>query len=195
MIPIIISQKCSSVDWIQWLRCLLSSINKCTWTGILIHHPADVRDQELVKNSEGRRETPEKRCFLSLRWHWASCSCLCVTSPDRLSWLRSITSSTQSEGNQPVRPLTVPSQYPPSPTLNTGGVARKSSVIGGGNATRTNTHTHTHTHTDTNEKWTHTKRRQRYTDRKEIMWTHTHTHTHMQTSDRKSTRLNSSHSH
>ena len=175
MIPIIISQKCSSVDWIQWLRCLLSSINKCTWTGILIHHPADVRDLELVKNSEGRRETPEKRCFLSLRWHWASCSCVCVTSPDRLSWLRSITSSTQSEGNQPVRPLTVPSQYPPSPTLNTGGVARKSSVIGGGNATRTNTHTHTHRH-----QWemnSHKKTTTLHRQKGNHVDTHTHTHT------------------
>ncbi|TNN70088.1 hypothetical protein EYF80_019764 [Liparis tanakae] len=36
-------------------------------------------------------------------------------------WRNSITSSTQSEGNQPVRPLTVPSQYPPSPMLNTRG--------------------------------------------------------------------------
>lgn len=38
--------------------------------------------------------------------------------PGRLS-LGPTTSSTQSEGNQPVRPFTVPSQYPPSPTLNT----------------------------------------------------------------------------
>ena len=51
------------------------------------------------------------------------CVCiLCVRacSPERLSW-RGATSSTQSEGNQPVRPLTVPSQKPPSPTLNTAG--------------------------------------------------------------------------
>lgn len=40
-------------------------------------------------------------------------------SPDRLSLVTPATSSTQSEGNQPVRPFTVPSQYPPSPTLNT----------------------------------------------------------------------------
>lgn len=36
-----------------------------------------------------------------------------------LSLLGAATSWTQSEGNQPVRPFTVPSQYPPSPTLMT----------------------------------------------------------------------------
>uniref|UniRef100_A0AAV2KH49 Alkylated DNA repair protein AlkB homologue 8 N-terminal domain-containing protein n=1 Tax=Knipowitschia caucasica TaxID=637954 RepID=A0AAV2KH49_KNICA len=33
--------------------------------------------------------------------------------------LQDLTSSTQSEGNQPVLPRTVPSQYPPSPMLST----------------------------------------------------------------------------
>lgn len=44
---------------------------------------------------------------------------LVLISPGRLSLLGAGTSCTQSEGNQPVRPFTVPSQYPPSPTLNT----------------------------------------------------------------------------
>lgn len=36
------------------------------------------------------------------------------------SWERFATSSRQSEGNQPTRPLTWPSQKPPSPMLSTG---------------------------------------------------------------------------
>lgn len=36
------------------------------------------------------------------------------------SWERLATSSRQSEGNQPTRPLTWPSQKPPSPMLSTG---------------------------------------------------------------------------
>ena len=36
------------------------------------------------------------------------------------SWERLATSSRQSEGNQPMRPLTWPSQKPPSPMLSTG---------------------------------------------------------------------------
>lgn len=39
--------------------------------------------------------------------------------PCRVSYCRICTSSTQSAGNQPVRPFTVPSQNPPSPMLST----------------------------------------------------------------------------
>lgn len=91
--------------------------------------------------------------------------CVRLRSPDRLSWLRSITSSTQSAGNQPVRPLTVPSQYPPSPTLSTLGGAGKSSASVKSRAMHTDTQRHQGAHEKTTtlkrQKWnnvdTHTQ--------------------------------------
>lgn len=50
-----------------------------------------------------------------------SCSGAWGHSPCRVSYCLIWTSSTQSAGNQPVRPFTVPSQKPPSPMLSTGG--------------------------------------------------------------------------
>ena len=49
-------------------------------------------------------------------------------SPCRVSYCLSCTSSTQSAGNQPVRPFTVPSQKPPSPMLSTGGTEARQAV-------------------------------------------------------------------
>ncbi|KAA8585461.1 hypothetical protein FQN60_004155, partial [Etheostoma spectabile] len=70
---------------------------------------------------------------------------------------RSHADEVASEGNQPVRPLTVPSQYPPSPTLNTrgGGRAGKGSISGKGNITCTKTQTpikNEHTQKDDNRR-------------------------------------------
>lgn len=49
-------------------------------------------------------------------------------SPCRVSYCLICTSSTQSAGNQPVRPFTVPSQKPPSPMLSTGGTEARRAV-------------------------------------------------------------------
>lgn len=49
-------------------------------------------------------------------------------SPCRVSYCLICTSSTQSAGNQPVRPFTVPSQKPPSPMLSTGGTEARNAV-------------------------------------------------------------------
>lgn len=49
-------------------------------------------------------------------------------SPCRASYCLICTSSTQSAGNQPVRPFTVPSQKPPSPMLSTGGTEAREAV-------------------------------------------------------------------
>lgn len=49
-------------------------------------------------------------------------------SPWRASYCLICTSSTQSAGNQPVRPFTVPSQKPPSPMLSTGGTEARQAV-------------------------------------------------------------------
>lgn len=49
-------------------------------------------------------------------------------SPCRVSYCLICTSSTQSAGNQPVRPFTVPSQKPPSPMLSTGGTEARQAV-------------------------------------------------------------------
>ncbi len=56
------------------------------------------------------------RCYLR---DTAELRCDVYAVPVFCSWFWGSTSSTQSAGNQPVRPFTVPSQNPPSPTLNT----------------------------------------------------------------------------
>lgn len=45
-----------------------------------------------------------------------------------MSYCRICTSSTQSAGNQPVRPFTVPSQNPPSPMLSTRGTEARQAI-------------------------------------------------------------------
>lgn len=68
------------------------------------------------------------------------CNRMCVgVLPSRGSYCLIWTSSTQSAGNHPVLPLTVPSQNPPSPILRTVGQRKKKgpeSVIHGDERTR-----------------------------------------------------------
>ena len=51
-----------------------------------------------------------------------------IVLPSLGSYCLISTSSTQSAGNQPVRPLTLPSQNPPSPMDSTGGTNNKNMV-------------------------------------------------------------------